>query len=327
MSDSTTQLDILSTNAQQEPGANALFNSASPAMLFARRESTTTGLTWGYYGGKILAAGVATNIAVGTIALTASQNNYVEATNAGVVSKNTTGFTAGQIPLYTVVTGASTITSYTDHRLWGAMLNPRAAIVMASDANKTLTQAEARADILDFTSSTTLTATRNIVLPLAAKQWTVANLTTGAQSLQFIGATGTGITIPPNKRAIIYSDGTDIKAVGGSVLVNTTISDGVDLTVGTSTGTRIGTAATQKLGLWNATPVIQPAAANQAAVTLGNTDGEIAGLTFSATPTQAEAEALRDKCEELADDLRALSTLIHQIRSDLVTVGVIKGAA
>ena len=41
-------------------------------------------------------------------------------------------------------------------------------------------------------------------------------------------------------------------------------------------------------------------------VTFGNIDSEISSLTFSATPTQAEAEALRDKCEELADDVRNL---------------------
>ena len=34
------------------------------------------------------------------LALSASTTNYVEATRAGVVSKNTTGFTAGSIPLY-----------------------------------------------------------------------------------------------------------------------------------------------------------------------------------------------------------------------------------
>jgi hypothetical protein len=94
--------------------------------------------------------------------------------------------------------------------------NPRAAIAMASDANKTLTQAEARADILDITS-VGLTATRNIVLPLAAKQWIVANLTTGGQALQFIGATGTGVTVANAKRAIIYSDGTNIVRAGADV--------------------------------------------------------------------------------------------------------------
>jgi hypothetical protein len=50
---------------------------------------------------------------------------------------------------------------------------------------------------------------------------------------------------------------------------------------------------------------VQPAGADQAAVTLSITDGEIAAPTISDPPTQAEIKALRDKAEELADDLRA----------------------
>jgi hypothetical protein len=52
-----------------------------------------------------------------------------------------------------------------------------------------------------------------------------------------------------------------------------------------------------KIGLSGTTPVTQPAGADQAAVTLGNVDGEIAGLTISDPPTQAEVQALGDKCE------------------------------
>jgi len=54
-----------------------------------------------------------------------------------------------------------------------------------------------------------------------------------------------------------------------------------------------------KIGFWGVTPVTQPAGAAQAVVTLGNVDGEISGLTISDPPTQAEVQALRDKCEEL----------------------------
>ena len=38
------------------------------------------------------------------------------------------------------------------------------------------------------------------------------------------------------------------------------IPDADDISFGTTTGTKIGTATTQKLGFWNATPVVQPAA-------------------------------------------------------------------
>jgi hypothetical protein len=47
----------------------------------------------------------------------------------------------------------------------------------------------------------------------------------------------------------------------------------------------------------------------------------------TATRTQAEGQALRDKCEELADDVRALSTLVHALSGALVSVGVVKGGA
>jgi hypothetical protein len=73
--------------------------------------------------------------------------------------------------------------------------------------------------------------------------------------------------------------------------------------------------------------VTQPAGASQAVVTLGNTDGAIGRLTISDPPTQVEVQALRDACEELADDVRALSTLVHALRGALVSAGVIKGGA
>jgi hypothetical protein len=85
--------------------------------------------------------------------------------------------------------------------------------------------------------------------------------------------------------------------------------------------------ATGALSFFDATPVVQPAGAGQAVVTLGNTDAEIGGLTISAAYDQTEVTALRDKCEELADDVRALSTLIHSLRTALVNLGAIKGAA
>ena len=86
-------------------------------------------------------------------------------------------------------------------------------------------------------------------------------------------------------------------------------------------------AAGGKIGFYGVTPVTQPAGADQAAVTLGNIDGEIGALTISDPPTQAEIQALRDKCEELADDLRALSALVHELRGALVASGLVKGSS
>ena len=86
-------------------------------------------------------------------------------------------------------------------------------------------------------------------------------------------------------------------------------------------------ATSGKIGFYGVTPVVQPAGADQAVVTLGNTDGEIGSLTISDPPTQAEVQALRDKAEELGDEVRALSALVHALRGALVAVGVVKGGA
>ena len=209
MANSSTNLDALSSSqAGKEITANAFFDAASPATLYGRRQSTTSGLTWGYYGGNVLVNGALTQIANGTLSLTASASNYIEAEpTTGAVSFNTTGFTAGLTPIYTAVTGTSTVSSYTDHRIAVPDHHGRLTKAM-SDANTTLTFAEVRNQILEFTG--TLTAQRNIVLPLKPRQWTVFNGTTGGFGLQFIGATGTGITVAAGKRAIVYSDGTNI---------------------------------------------------------------------------------------------------------------------
>jgi hypothetical protein len=80
-----------------------------------------------------------------------------------------------------------------------------------------------------------------------------------------------------------------------------------------------------KVGFYGATPVTHPAGADQAAVMLGSVDGGIGGLASSDPPTQAEVQALRDRCEELAEDVRALSTLVRALRTALVNSGLIKG--
>lgn len=119
MANSTSNVDqILSSQAQKEVTVNALLDAMSQALLYGRRAAATTGLTWAYYGGNFNRghAGIVA-IGNGTLALAASMLNYVMADMlTGAVTSNTTGFTAGKLQLYTVLTGATTISSYTDLR-------------------------------------------------------------------------------------------------------------------------------------------------------------------------------------------------------------------
>lgn len=215
MSNSTPTFDALTVGQySKELTVNAMIDAASPALIFGRRQSTCSGLTWGYYGGTIALDGTRAQIANGTLALTASTTNYIESTRAGVVSTNTGSFTAGRWPLYSVTTGAATVTSYTDYRLQAYQVCGKLAKGM-TDANAILTRTEAENNILEFTGA--LTAQRNITVPLGAQQWTVFNNTTGGFGLQFIGVTGTGIVVAMGKRAIVYADGTNVVRVTADV--------------------------------------------------------------------------------------------------------------
>ena len=59
MSNSTATFDpIVQSQASKEITANAYFDAVSPASSFGRRQSTSSGLTWGYYGATITVDGV-----------------------------------------------------------------------------------------------------------------------------------------------------------------------------------------------------------------------------------------------------------------------------
>lgn len=113
------------------------------AEVFARNPLTTTGLTWGFVGGQLPINGLMTAIVAGTVALTASSTNYVGLSQAGTVVNTVTTRNPLHVPLFTVVTGVSSITSYTDTR--SAEQLQRIAYGIATramaDANHTLTQA------------------------------------------------------------------------------------------------------------------------------------------------------------------------------------------
>ena len=92
----------------------------------------------------------------------------------------------------------------------------RATANFASDANLTLTLTNSNATqiarhfVLNCTSSGSLTATRDLIVPAIEKPYIVQNNTTGGQSIRVIVA-GAGVTIPNGKTAFVYNDGTDVK--------------------------------------------------------------------------------------------------------------------
>jgi hypothetical protein len=118
--------------------------------------------------------------------------------------------------------------------------------ITMSDANYTMSNFngvvdEARNQVLLVTG--TLTATRNLIAPLVEKTYVVQNSTTGGQSIQLIGSSGLGVTIPNGIAAYVYSDGINFyNAISGSV-GNYTVNGNLAVT-GTTALTGALTAST-----------------------------------------------------------------------------------
>lgn len=112
-----TTLQTINAAANWNLRVNENFKSVSPAASFGIKDSTTTGLTLGYYGGIL--NGV--SYADGTHLLTASTTRYVVASKATGVVSSATGTTnwddtTNYKRMGVAVVGASTITSWTDWR-------------------------------------------------------------------------------------------------------------------------------------------------------------------------------------------------------------------
>lgn len=97
-----------------------------------------------------------------------------------------------------------------------------------------------------------------------------------------------------------------------------TLADAANVAVGTTTGTKIATAASQKLGFYGATPVVQPSGSAQAALTDSTTG--TAGTTLANVGTSFSQSTLNNNFASLAN-------LVNAIRSALVAEGIIKGSS
>jgi hypothetical protein len=88
--------------------------------------------------------------------------------------------------------------------------------VFTTDADLTISLTDtvasqtARALVLNMTSTGSLTAPRNLVVPTIEKQYIVQNNTTGGRSITVKTAAGTGITVPNGAKVHLYVDGVNV---------------------------------------------------------------------------------------------------------------------
>jgi hypothetical protein len=118
MADSTSNIDnVQQSQSSKEITINAFFDAASPAAIYGRRQSTTSGLTFGYYGGRW--GGF--SIANGTQLLGGSTTTYFSVKRSdGTVNFSTAATnwndSTNYARAYKLVTSGSAITSWEDHR-------------------------------------------------------------------------------------------------------------------------------------------------------------------------------------------------------------------
>lgn len=108
---------------------------------------------------------------------------------------------------------------------------------------------------------------------------------------------------------------------GGGAFVNLTATGNVAL----------GTNATSTFGMYGTTPAAQPAGAAQAAVATGAITALATTASTQTVPwgfaSQAQADAIATQVNLVITQGAALVALANAMRSALVTLGTIKGAA
>lgn len=91
-------------------------DAAATDGAFTYDEESSLGLDFAYYGGIVQNGDAVSLISASDVTLTDEATNYIEVDADGVVSANTTGWTAGSEALYEVVTAGGEITTVTSRR-------------------------------------------------------------------------------------------------------------------------------------------------------------------------------------------------------------------
>lgn len=185
--------------------------------------------------------------------------------------------------------------------------SPSGTILIEDGGTLTIGAAGSVAAGSTFTSDVTLSSGADLVFSGATGKCQVVVPDNLAEALKVVEGSTAYLTF-------VTTNGSEGITVG----VPLTLADAKDVAVGTTTGSKIGTGATQKLGFFGATPVVQPAAAGQVALT--DSSGGTASDTIAAigaTYTQAEVR----------NAVASLAAKVNTLRTALVNLGLIKGSA
>lgn len=198
-------------------------------------------------------------------------------TNLGVAMSNNTAATGISLGTITDTTSRpwNIAQTWNNGSLTATLLKVIATVTSANSSSKLLDLCGGSAGT---TSMFSVGLNGDVVIAgsaLADRTFSFANTFTGAlkaTSLYGSGATafgyGSNYALYINSNNLVW-----VNAVGGGefrVGNGMNITDAGNIVLGTTTGTKIGTGTTQKLGFWNATPVAQQVLATGSGATVDN---------------------------------------------------------
>jgi len=297
---SANTADILQVNGKGQVWANgtgAIATNTAFGEFTLNALTTATGNTaFGYNAIKAnLIGGQNTAFGNGALQLTTGASNTAVGYAAGQLNASGTlntylGYAAGQ-------NGTTAVSSVFIGVNAGLNCNATNAICIGTSAGLTT----GNGSIAIGNSAGAGTGTHNISLGQSSS----LGMTTGNFNIQLGYRTiASGVTTG-NYNTLIGGD-----SVVGAVSNNVAISDGQgnkvlwfnsvnamvsDLKIDTVTGIKIGTATTNKLAFWNATPIVQPTTAVAAATVVSGTGGTVKhDDTFDGYTLQQVVKALRN---------------------------------
>ena len=103
-------------------------------------------------------------------------------------------------------------------------------------------------------------------------------------------------------------------------LQNDTTTSVIEADTQNATGTQFGVSATDKVSFWGVTPVVQPTAAGQAAVTCSSGVGTASATSGIQGLTSTYNSTL------IGNSIITLWTLVDAMRTALVNSGIMKGS-
>lgn len=217
------------SQANPEIPVNENFAALAHVAVYAKNATTTTGLTWGYLGGRWGGFAVTT----GTLTLAASATNYVVVARAtGVISSSATSTnwdnTDDYARVYKLTTGASTVTAEEDHRTGeGGIIG---APIPAAGGSVTCIPIAVSDETTALTTGTAkVTFRMPFAMTLTAVRASVTTAPTG--STLTVDINEGGVSILSTKLTIDASEKTSTTAATPAVISDTALADDAEITI------------------------------------------------------------------------------------------------